>query len=230
MSPAALVLVLALGSSTVGATGTEGRNTTLPLDPAIQNVKPSTTPSDGSYSHCDSSCQSDQQRLLFAILFGVASLFAFVMAACIFRHRRLCRLCGKRRAEFCSLANDRGPQRCAHCRHQTDRRLTWSWAECEWRSVRESITVVARRSVTVYGFPVDAIESGFLTATVGMSTTVGMQAQAGAADAQTVAEPLIDPEPQVHESGLPARTVMNPLYQQPESSALREECIADSNV
>jgi hypothetical protein len=96
--------------------------------------------------------------------------------------------------------------------------------------VRESITVVARRSVTVYGFPVDAIESGFLTATVGMSTTVGMQAQAGAADAQTVAEPLIDPEPQVHESGLPARTVMNPLYQQPESSALREECIADSNV
>ncbi len=38
--------------------------------------------------------------------------------------------------------------------------------DCEWRTVPEPGPAVARRSITVFGFPVDVTEAGFLQAVV----------------------------------------------------------------
>ena len=104
---------------------------------------------------CSALCEAKLDRVVFASLFGAACLIILGMCCFIARFRSRCRDCGKRRAKYCALGSD-APHRCDQCRRQSDRRLDWSCADCEWRTVNEAVTV-ARRSVTVFGFPVDAV-------------------------------------------------------------------------
>ena len=111
---------------------------------------------------CSALCEAKLDRVVFASLFGAACLVIVGLCCFIARFRSRCRDCGKRRAQYCSLGSD-APHRCDQCRRQSDRRLDWSCADCEWRTVNEAV-IVARRSVLVFGFPVDA--PGYHTATL----------------------------------------------------------------
>lgn len=211
MLSAALVALALLGT----AQATDQRNITV----ATAVAQPPGSPS--GYSECDNGCQNDQTRVVFASLFGVACLVVFTLAAYIFRNRRLCRNCGKRKAEFCSLGSDRGPQRCAQCRRQSDRRLRWSCADCEWRTVTETVAL-ARRSVTVYGFPVDAMESGFLTATVTLASPADLSTQSSPTGAPPFDAPATV-EPPTYEA--PSTHTLNPLYDQTNDGAPQQELV-----
>lgn len=46
------------------------------------------------------------------------------------------------------------PLRCARCRRQWDVRFRWAWHECRWVTTTDTGPVLARPSVSVFGFPV----------------------------------------------------------------------------
>ena len=58
------------------------------------------------------------------------------------------------------------PLRCERCRRQWDVRFRWSWHQCVWVHAAETGTVLARPSVSVFGFPVSDSAPFHLTAVV----------------------------------------------------------------
>lgn len=81
------------------------------------------------------------------------------------RLTRACGRSGKTRSKY--AARQAGaPLRCARCRRPFDVPFRWSWHACAWVHAAEQGPVLARPSVSVYGFPVSSAAAFHLTAVV----------------------------------------------------------------
>ena len=81
------------------------------------------------------------------------------------RLTHVCARSGKTRSKF--AARQAGaPLRCARCRRPFDVPFRWSWHACAWVHAAEQGPVLARPSVSVFGFPVSSSAAFHLTAVV----------------------------------------------------------------